>query len=116
MKIKTQWGVIAYDPQAIACDADIVEMADAAFGEHAGEWLVTRTGYRPGMTCAEAWEMIAARAIYHDYIGANCPNPAGCYAMGECAMRGGCGILPATKPDDDVMNTPCPECNPQPLP
>jgi hypothetical protein len=65
MKIKTQWGVIAYDPQAIACNADLIEMADAAFGEHAGEWLEHRTGYRPGMTCAEAWEIIAARAMGH---------------------------------------------------
>ena len=92
MKIKTQWGVIAYDPQAIACDADLTEMADAAFGEHASDWLEHRTGYRQGMTCAQAWGMIAARAmlqaLYHDCIGANCPNPAGCYAMGKCAMRG----------------------------
>jgi hypothetical protein len=63
MRIKTQWGTIAYDPQAIACNADLIEMADAAFGEHAGEWLDHRTGYRPGMTCAEVWEMITARAM-----------------------------------------------------
>ena len=65
MKIQTQWGIIAYDPQAIACDADLIEMADAAFGECAAEWLDHRTGYRPGMTCAEAWREITAIAIWH---------------------------------------------------
>lgn len=29
-----------------------------------------------------------------------------------CSACGGCGMLPGTKPDDDVMNTPCPRCNP----
>ena len=30
----------------------------------------------------------------------------------HCAACGGCGMLPGIKPDDDVMNTPCPSCNP----
>ena len=29
-----------------------------------------------------------------------------------CSACGGCGMLPGTAPDDDVMNTPCPQCNP----
>jgi hypothetical protein len=101
MRIKTQWGVIAYNPQAIACDADLTEMADAAFGEGAAEWLDHRTGYRPGMTCAQAWGMIAARALRNPYF---------------CAMCGGMGMTHGIKPDEDVMNTPCPECNPNALP
>jgi ssDNA-binding Zn-finger/Zn-ribbon topoisomerase 1 len=29
-----------------------------------------------------------------------------------CSACGGCGMIPGTGPNDDVMNTPCPECNP----
>jgi hypothetical protein len=29
-----------------------------------------------------------------------------------CDNCGGCGMLPGTEPNDDVMNTPCPKCNP----
>lgn len=28
-----------------------------------------------------------------------------------CPTCGGCWMLPGTGPDDDVMNTPCPDCN-----
>jgi len=28
-----------------------------------------------------------------------------------CSACGGCGMLPGTEPNDDVMNTPCPKCN-----
>ena len=28
-----------------------------------------------------------------------------------CHECGGCGMIPGTKPNDDVMNTPCPKCN-----
>jgi len=30
----------------------------------------------------------------------------------ECENCGGCGMIPGTLPDDDVMNSPCPKCNP----
>jgi len=33
-------------------------------------------------------------------------------AASACSACGGCGMLPGIKPDDDVMNTPCPQCNP----
>jgi hypothetical protein len=110
MKIQTQWGTIAYDPQTIACDADILDMADAAFGEHAGEWLEHRTGYRPGMTCAQVWVAICGQAIYR------IRKKQSAELRSNCAICGGTGMTPGTKPDDDVMNAPCPECNPQPLP
>jgi ssDNA-binding Zn-finger/Zn-ribbon topoisomerase 1 len=29
----------------------------------------------------------------------------------SCSACGGCGMLPGKGPNDDVMNTPCPECN-----
>jgi hypothetical protein len=29
-----------------------------------------------------------------------------------CSACGGCGMLPGKGPNDDVMNTPCAECNP----
>jgi hypothetical protein len=30
----------------------------------------------------------------------------------SCEYCGGCGMLHGKEPDDDVMNTPCPRCNP----
>jgi hypothetical protein len=46
-----------------------------------------------------------------------CQPPAKGKAQGPlgaaaCSACGGCGMIPGTGPNDDVMNTPCPECNP----
>lgn len=39
-------------------------------------------------------------------------NAIGVVVQCPCSACGGCGMIPGTKPDDDVMNTPCPQCNP----
>lgn len=39
-------------------------------------------------------------------------NAIGVVVQCRCSACGGCGMLPGTEPDDDVMNTPCPQCNP----
>ena len=39
-------------------------------------------------------------------------NAIGVVVQCPCSACGGCGMLPGTQPDDDVMNTPCLQCNP----
>lgn len=39
-------------------------------------------------------------------------NAIGVVVQCRCSACGGCGMLPGTEPDHDVMNTPCPQCNP----
>lgn len=39
-------------------------------------------------------------------------NAIGVVVQSHCSACGGCGMLPGTQPDDDVMNTPCAQCNP----
>jgi hypothetical protein len=38
-------------------------------------------------------------------------NAIGVVVQFPCSACGGCGMLPGKGPNDDVMNTPCPECN-----
>jgi len=40
------------------------------------------------------------------------PSTFGGRRPSSCSACGGCGMIPGAGPNDDVMNTPCPECNP----
>jgi hypothetical protein len=84
--------------------------------------------YLQGMSLRDWFAGMALQSmgIVHNYSKGPCNHAVGerAYLIADamiaarksaeqrCEYCGGCGMIAGKEPDDDVMNTPCPRCNP----